>query len=126
MSLYYKERSDEEIADLENDKIVFTFPWIIELPPHPNGVLIRGRITTAYGVVHSSWHMYFSRIGIKLRNYNFSNQTRVWNGTCFISYNLFCDTDMRYLFHGSIPCRRIVLNLTSKLMRMRFAEKKRC
>uniref|UniRef100_A0A914QWM5 Uncharacterized protein n=1 Tax=Panagrolaimus davidi TaxID=227884 RepID=A0A914QWM5_9BILA len=106
MSLYFEERMKEQKEDdPENDKIVFSFPWILQFPMqppphHPNGeneIRLRERFTTAYAFENASWYLFFSRNIIRLENYNNNGpaQCRVWNGTCFISYNLFYDVDMR-------------------------------
>uniref|UniRef100_A0AC35FDA5 Uncharacterized protein n=1 Tax=Panagrolaimus sp. PS1159 TaxID=55785 RepID=A0AC35FDA5_9BILA len=55
MSLYFEERMKEQKEDdPENDKIVFTHPWILQFPQPPNQhgeneMLFVQRFLTAYG-----------------------------------------------------------------------------
>uniref|UniRef100_A0A914RDU5 MATH domain-containing protein n=1 Tax=Panagrolaimus davidi TaxID=227884 RepID=A0A914RDU5_9BILA len=108
MSLYFEERMNEQKEDAPNDKIVFTFPWILrraDLGRHfitkPTSYVSRF-ITTGYKFGAMEW-------GLQLTsNYfcvdsgrNHPSEFVASNSICNVSYTLFSDDAMRFELYSS-------------------------
>uniref|UniRef100_A0AC34EZC6 BTB domain-containing protein n=1 Tax=Panagrolaimus sp. ES5 TaxID=591445 RepID=A0AC34EZC6_9BILA len=110
MSLYFAERVEEHIEDREKDKIVFTFPWMLNINGPVNmdeDSSVGESITTSYKMETTSWDIYLKNNNktILLRNADGED----CNGRCFFSYTLYYDSEMRFEFFSS---SRIQLNET--------------
>ena len=133
MSLYFKERSDEQKEDPEYDKIVFTHSWSLRTPAfREDGYFaVKRDIITTYGFDSTEWDIVFFDGDIRVETHHpyRHESTRVWNGTCFISYSLFYDNDMRFLYRKFIysffsPVSSILSH--GEFKKDFFCSKKRC
>uniref|UniRef100_A0AC34FVB4 BTB domain-containing protein n=1 Tax=Panagrolaimus sp. ES5 TaxID=591445 RepID=A0AC34FVB4_9BILA len=109
MSLYIAERVKEQKADdQESDKnIVFTCPWILNFPLQNDGQWMdrdsaaEAPMTTSYQMATIHWNICLKNEynAIVINNENFEEYLK--NGSCYISYTLFYDAQMRFEYFSS-------------------------
>uniref|UniRef100_A0AC34F6L6 MATH domain-containing protein n=1 Tax=Panagrolaimus sp. ES5 TaxID=591445 RepID=A0AC34F6L6_9BILA len=107
MSLYIQDRVKEYGADdRSSDKnVVFTYPWIFNFPLQHDGQWM-DRDSAAEALMTTSYKMGTTHWNICLKNEYNAIEVRnafgeVWDGSCFLSYTLYYDAEMRFEFFSS-------------------------
>uniref|UniRef100_A0AC35GZB4 Uncharacterized protein n=1 Tax=Panagrolaimus sp. PS1159 TaxID=55785 RepID=A0AC35GZB4_9BILA len=94
MSLYFEKRMNEQKEDdPENDKIVFTFPWILRRADLGEPCCL----TTSYKFAVTKWWLVLRSNDISVS----SNHLPDSNTICNVSYTLFYDDAMRFELYSS-------------------------
>uniref|UniRef100_A0AC34GQ45 Uncharacterized protein n=1 Tax=Panagrolaimus sp. ES5 TaxID=591445 RepID=A0AC34GQ45_9BILA len=110
MSLYFAERIKEQKADdrTSEKNIVFTFPWILNIPLQGQDEEIEGTVfATSYKMASFHWNVILVHDNNLISIYN--RDIDGWNEDCFISYTLYYDSEMRFEYFSST---RIKMNET--------------
>uniref|UniRef100_A0A914P4F1 BTB domain-containing protein n=1 Tax=Panagrolaimus davidi TaxID=227884 RepID=A0A914P4F1_9BILA len=123
MSLFFEERMIEQKEnDPENDKITFTFPWILTTIPLQNEdnevgenvhVLCSKFMVTSYNVTIVSWVLMLFTVGNQIGMIAVPSKHFLWNPICNISYSLFYDNDMRFELYSSPKISAIPIDATA-------------
>uniref|UniRef100_A0AC35F5R7 Uncharacterized protein n=1 Tax=Panagrolaimus sp. PS1159 TaxID=55785 RepID=A0AC35F5R7_9BILA len=103
MSLYFEERMNEQKGDYpENDKIVFTFPWILTMPwlnedNTDRQIICEREMVTSLNITTIPWQISLTNDEISV----VPLKVFLWNPICNVSYSLFYDDEMRYELYSS-------------------------
>uniref|UniRef100_A0A914Q4R6 Uncharacterized protein n=1 Tax=Panagrolaimus davidi TaxID=227884 RepID=A0A914Q4R6_9BILA len=108
MSFYFDERIDEEKLEKPlNGKITFIRPFIFAIPSTneedgEDGFHMFARsFRTTHNVLSEGWHMHLTDNVVEIDSSYREERVFLRNCECFVSYDLFYDNAMRFLFHSS-------------------------
>lgn len=114
MSLFLQERIKEQTTDdrATDKNVVFTFPWIIDFPfqvEQDEDLVIANYFTITYKMAATQFLACLKNNcdGIIVSN----SMGEVWNGSCFVSYSLYYDSEMRLEF-----CKFVLILILTQIM----------